>query len=114
MENPNWDTRIDACITYKPIAHEELGIGHRGRDMPGPAGHGALDRDDRMKLDARLQARGALDAAAQHSEGAAQRPRHTIAGVDHRGFPGRDPRLGSARDIELQHVHGTLTSCRPR
>ena len=47
----------------------------------------------------------ALYAAAQHMEGAAQRPRDGVAGVQHGRFARRDPRLRTARDVELQHVH---------
>jgi hypothetical protein len=94
-----------AVGAHMAVAHEELGVGQRRRLRQARGWDGAAHRDDGVHLDARLQPGGALDAAAQHLEGLAQRPGHAVAGVEHRRLPRRDPGLRASGHIELQHVH---------
>ena len=58
--------------------------------------HGATHRDDRVQGDRRLQPGAALDAAAQHMEGLAERPGHQVLGVIKAGLLPADPAVRHA------------------
>ena len=88
------------------VAIEQLRVAQRRNLAPGTRRDRAAHRDDRVQFDARLQAADALDAAAQHVEGVAERPRHRIAGIQHGRFARRDPGLRTTRHVELKDVHG--------
>ena len=81
----------DAVRQRRPLGLQPRAAGVHGR--------GAV-------ADAALAAGAALDAAAQHMEGVAQGPGPGVAGLKHRRFAWRDPRLRAARYVELQDVHG--------
>jgi AcrR family transcriptional regulator len=89
------------------VAREQLGVGQRRRlrqarlgTAPRTATMGCTSMRDcaRCCAGCRRAAHGRL----------AQRPGHGVAGVEHRRFLGRDPRLRPPGDIELQHIHGRV------
>lgn len=88
---------------HMAVAHEQLRVRQRRALPPGTARDRPAYRDDRVHLDARLQAGAPLHAAAQHVERVAQRPGDAVAGVQHGSFLGRKPGLRPSRHIELQN-----------
>ena len=90
------DKPVAAVGADLAVASEEFGVGQRGALAPGPAGDGAVHRDDGVQFQARLQAGEALDAPTQDHERVAQRPGDAVTGIQDRRFPGREPGLRTA------------------
>jgi hypothetical protein len=87
------------------VAPEQLARRHGGRAVEQVDPRGTAQRDDGMDLDQRLPAAGDVPAATQRTQRtAAVEPRHGTRGMVRGGLFDRDPGLGRALDVELQHV----------
>ncbi len=88
-----------------PVAPEQLVRGHRRLHVEQVHARGAAQRDDRVDLDQRLPSGVDVPAAAQRAQrSGAVEPGHRAGGVVRGRVLDRDPRLGRALDVELQHV----------